>query len=65
MAVAKAKQRAHRKKALEMAKTSAKLHEPMAVEGEAPKVREKIKVLSKSRTALVQGDGRSMGMEIG
>lgn len=64
MAVAKAKQRAHRQKALEKAKASVKLHEPMAVEEETTKVREKIKVPSKARSALVQGDGRSMGMEI-
>ncbi|KAF5358408.1 hypothetical protein D9756_001508 [Leucocoprinus leucothites] len=63
MAVAKAKQRAHRQKALEKAKGSVKLHEPMAVE-ETPKAKEKIKVLAKSKSALVQGGGRSMGMEV-
>ncbi len=63
MAVAKAKKRAHRQKALEKAKASVQLHEPMSIE-ETPKVKEKIKVISKPRTALVQGDGRSMGMEI-
>lgn len=63
MAVAKANQRAHRQRALEKAKTSIKLHEPMSVE-ETPKIREKIKVTSKPKTALVQGEGRSMGMEI-
>jgi large subunit ribosomal protein L24e len=63
MAVAKAKQRAHRQKVLDKVKGSVKLHEPMAAE-ETPKVREKIKVPAKSRSALVQGDGRSMGMEV-
>lgn len=63
MAVAKANQRAHRQRVLEKAKASIKLHEPMSVE-ETPKIREKIKVTSKSKTALVQGEGRSMGMEI-
>jgi large subunit ribosomal protein L24e len=64
MAAAKAKQRAHRQKALKDVKlSSVKLHEPMAVE-ESPKVKEKIKILPKSRSALVHGDGRSMGMEV-
>ncbi|KAF9454551.1 hypothetical protein P691DRAFT_655855 [Macrolepiota fuliginosa MF-IS2] len=63
MAVAKAKQRAHRQKTLEKAKVSVMLHEPMAI-NETPKIKEKIKVPSKTRSALVQGDGRSMGMEI-
>jgi len=63
MAVAKANQRAHRQRTLEKAKSSIKLHEPMSVE-ETPKIREKIKVTSKPKTALVQGEGRSMGMEI-
>lgn len=63
MAVAKAKQRAHRQKALEKAKGSVNLHEPMVVE-ETLKVREKIKVPVKSRSVLVQGGGRSMGMEV-
>jgi large subunit ribosomal protein L24e len=64
MATAKAKQRAHRQKALEKAKTSVKLHEPVAVEEEALKVAERIRVPSKSKSSLVQGDGRSMGMEV-
>ncbi|KAI0797998.1 ribosomal protein L24e-domain-containing protein [Abortiporus biennis] len=65
MAAAREKLRTHRKKKLEKIKASAsvKLVEPMAVdETETIKVREKIKV--SSRSALVPGEGRSMGMEI-
>ncbi len=61
--MAKAKQRAHRQKAFARTKTSVKLHEPIIAE-ETAKVKEKIKVSVKSRSALVQGDGRSMGMDV-
>jgi large subunit ribosomal protein L24e len=65
MAVSREKHRAHRKKMVESAKTSIKLIELMSLEsGETKKVREKIKVSTKTRSALVQGEGRSMGMEI-
>ncbi|KAE9409648.1 hypothetical protein BT96DRAFT_953467 [Gymnopus androsaceus JB14] len=70
MAISREKQRAHRKKTLEAAKaSSSKLVEPMAVdsaESSTTKVREKIKVSAKtkSRSALVQGEGRSMTMDI-
>jgi len=63
MILAKAKQRGHRQKALARAKSSVKLHEPITVE-ETANVQERIKVPIKSRSALVQGDGRSMGMDI-
>ncbi|KAK7014823.1 ribosome biogenesis protein rlp24 [Favolaschia claudopus] len=63
MAIARDKHRAHRKKKLEDAKSSAvKLLQPSTTT--TPKTREKIRVVSKSRSALVQGEGRSMGMEI-
>ncbi|KIK57742.1 hypothetical protein GYMLUDRAFT_246729 [Collybiopsis luxurians FD-317 M1] len=69
MAISREKQRAHRKKAIEAAKakaSSSKLVQPMAVDStESSKVREKIKVPAKSRpSALVQGEGRSMTMDI-
>ena len=65
MAAAREKQRAHRKKKLEVVKASAKLHEPMVVDTtEASHDREKIKVPIKAKSALVQGEGRSMGMDI-
>jgi len=65
MALARDKHRAHRKKKLEEAKSSAvKLLQPTTSTPEASKTREKIRVVSKSRSALVQGEGRSMGMEI-
>ncbi|TEB36379.1 hypothetical protein FA13DRAFT_1623904 [Coprinellus micaceus] len=62
MAVARAKQKAHRKKMLDAAKTSVKLQEPVATT--TVPVREKIKVTAKSRSALVPGEGRSMGMDL-
>ncbi|KAJ7430702.1 ribosomal protein L24e-domain-containing protein [Mycena galericulata] len=57
MAVSRDKHRAHRKKVLEAAK-SYTLIKPATDSPEASKTREKIKVSSKS--ALVQGEGRSM-----
>jgi len=65
MALSRDKHRAHRRKVLEAAKSSAvKLLKPTAGTPEASKTREKVKVVSKSRSALVQGEGRSMGMDI-
>lgn len=62
MAGAREKQRAHRKK---LEKASVKLVEPISVESpETEKVLEKIKVPVKARSALIQGEGRSMGMDI-
>ena len=63
VAAAREKQRAHRKKKLEAIKASVKLHEPMVVDS-VEKTREKIKVPAKARSALVQGDGRSMSMVV-
>ncbi|EJF65868.1 ribosomal protein L24e-domain-containing protein [Dichomitus squalens] len=60
MAVAREKLKAHRKRKLE--KTSVKLVQPITPQAE--KVKEKIKVAVKTRSALVAGEGRSMGMEI-
>ncbi|CAK5277393.1 unnamed protein product [Mycena citricolor] len=61
MSVSREKNRAHRKKALEAAKLSAgKLVQPTM----STEVREKVKVVAKSRSALIQGEGRSMGMDI-
>ncbi|KAJ6496745.1 ribosomal protein L24e-domain-containing protein [Mycena vitilis] len=63
MALSRDKHRAHRRKVLDAAKSSAvKLLQPTA--GTSEKTREKVKVSSKSRSALVQGEGRSMGMDI-
>ncbi|KAL1947915.1 hypothetical protein VTO73DRAFT_13639 [Trametes versicolor] len=60
MAAAREKLKAHRKRKLE--KTSVKLVQPITPQSE--KIKEKIKVAAKSRSALVSGEGRSMGMEI-
>lgn len=65
MAVSKEKLRAHRKKKLEKKTASVKLVEPMATDTTGrEKVREKIRVSTKPRSALIPGEGRSMGMEI-
>jgi large subunit ribosomal protein L24e len=64
MAAAREKQRAHRKKKLEV-KTSVNLVKPTNVESpETEKALEKIKVPVKIKSALIQGEGRSMGMDI-
>ncbi len=63
MAASREKLRTHRKKKLE--KASVKLVEPMEVESTEPvMVREKIKVSTKSRSALIPGEGRSMDMDL-
>ncbi|KAF5315953.1 hypothetical protein D9611_004755 [Ephemerocybe angulata] len=62
MLVARSKHKAHRKKVLEAAKSSVTLKQP--IESPASSIREKIKVAAKSRSALVPGEGRSMGMDI-
>jgi len=63
MAAAREKQRAHRKKKL--GKASVTLVEPMSVESpEIENVLQKIRIPVKVNSALIQGEGRSMGMEI-
>lgn len=64
MAAARDKQRAHRKKKLE-AKTSVTLVEPISVESAgSEKALHKIKVSVKTKSALIAGEGRTMGMDI-
>ena len=68
MAASRAKLLAHRqkKKATSGASTSIKLVQPMSalsVEATPEKIHEKVKVSSK-KSALIPGEGRSMGMEI-
>ena len=60
MLVAREKLKAHRKRKLD--KTSVKLVQPITPQAEM--VKDKIKVAVKTRSALVAGEGRSMGMEI-
>ncbi|KAI0748138.1 ribosomal protein L24e-domain-containing protein [Daedaleopsis nitida] len=60
MAVAREKLKAHRKRKLE--KTSVKLLQPITPESQ--KVKEKIKIATKTRSALVAGEGQSMGMDL-
>ncbi|KAF8844467.1 hypothetical protein BDN67DRAFT_921759 [Paxillus ammoniavirescens] len=65
MAVAREKQRTHRAKKLAAKSASVKLVEPMALESpQTEMVLEKIKVPTKSRSALIKGEGQSMGMDI-
>lgn len=66
MAASREKLKAHRKKKLEKVKASVKLVEPVAMEisEDTERLREKIKVPAKSRSALIPGEGRSMGMDI-
>lgn len=65
MAAAREKQLAHRKKKLEKKKATMDLVQPMSVETpETEKILEKIKVPVKAKSALIQGEGRSMGMDI-
>ena len=64
MAAAREKQRTHRKKKLE-GKTLVTLVEPMSVMSPGTeKVLEKIRVPVKAKSALLQGEGRSMRMDI-
>jgi len=65
MAVAREKQRAYRAKKLAAKLASVRLVEPMAMESPSSEKRlEKIKVPSKSRSALIKGDGQSMSMDV-
>jgi large subunit ribosomal protein L24e len=67
MAASREKQKAHRRKMLEQAKSSVTLHEPLAAEeAEALNGSKKIKltVNSKHKSALIPGEGKSMGMDI-
>jgi large subunit ribosomal protein L24e len=67
MAISREKHRAHRNqvKQLELRKTSTRLVEPVSIESpETGKVTEKIQVPRKAKSALVQGEGRTMAMEI-
>ena len=63
MAAAREKQLAHRKKKLEK-KATMDLLQPISVETpETEGVLEKIKVPVKAKSALIQGESRSMGMD--
>jgi large subunit ribosomal protein L24e len=65
MAASREKQRAHRKKILDKSQISVELHKPLEVETSELRIRDKIKVSTKSsRTALIKGEGRPMGMDI-
>ncbi|KJA27340.1 hypothetical protein HYPSUDRAFT_179299 [Hypholoma sublateritium FD-334 SS-4] len=60
MAAAREKHKAHRKKVLDTVKSSVTLHEPIATAS----TKDRILVPVKAKSALIQGEGRSMGMDI-
>ena len=63
MAAAREKLKTHRQRKLE--KTAVKLIQPITPEAEKLREKmEKIKVSSKPRSALIAGEGRSMGMDL-
>jgi large subunit ribosomal protein L24e len=64
MAASRAKKLAYRKKTVAASTLSVKLLQPIDKSREKLKVREKITVPSKAKSALIPGEGRSMGMEI-
>jgi len=64
MAISRDKKLSHRKKILEASKASVRLHQPISTDAKPSKMPEKIKVPVKARSALIQGEGRSMGMDI-
>lgn len=70
MAAAREKQRTHRDKKLAKLKAktypSMALVEPMEVDNasEKKKIVQKVKVSTKSRSALIPSEGRSMGMDL-
>lgn len=63
MAAAKEKARAHRRKVIAKKETvSTRLVEPLTTS--ASPMLEKVKIKSLARSALIPGEGQSMGMEI-
>ena len=65
MAASRDKQRAHRQNILEKARVSVELHKPLEVEASESRIRDKIRVSAKSsQSALMKGEGRSMGMDV-
>jgi len=63
MAASKEKLKAHRRK-LSDSRTSVRLLEPTINVSSPEKIKTKIRKVEKPRSALVTGDGRSMGMEV-
>ncbi|KAI0054144.1 hypothetical protein FA95DRAFT_1591881 [Auriscalpium vulgare] len=63
MVASREKLRAHRKKTAAK-NTSVQLVEPITGQPSRELIKEKIKLSSKSRSALIPGEGRSMGMDL-
>jgi large subunit ribosomal protein L24e len=63
MATSREKLKAHRKK-LPDSRTSVRLLEPIANAPSPEMIKTKIRSVEKPRSALVVGEGRSMGMEV-
>jgi len=64
MATSREKLKTHRKKKLSESRTSVRLLEPMVDAPSPEKIKTKIKKLEKPMSALVIGEGRTMGMEV-
>ncbi|KAH9966771.1 ribosomal protein L24e-domain-containing protein [Russula dissimulans] len=64
MATSREKLKTHRKKKLSESRTSVRLLEPMVDAPSPEKIKTKIKKLEKPMSALVVGEGRTMGMEV-
>jgi len=64
MATSREKLKTHRKKKLSESRTSVRLLEPMVDAPSPEKIKTKIKNLEKPMSALVVGEGRTMGMEV-
>jgi len=64
MAASRERKLAHRRKTLGVSKAPVKLIEPISVDPQTEKIRQKIKVPTKARSALIPGDGRSMDMDV-
>jgi large subunit ribosomal protein L24e len=62
MIASKDKLRTHRKKAAE--KSAIKLLEPLSLNSPTTKVKEKIKIPVRTKSALIAGEGRSMDMDM-
>jgi large subunit ribosomal protein L24e len=64
MATSREKLKSHRRKLTAKKQTPVRLLEPLLEPSPSEKVKIKIKATEKPRSALVAGEGRSMGMEV-
>ena len=64
MATSREKLKSHQRKLITKRQTPVRLLEPMSEPSTPEKLKIKIKATEKPRSALVAGEGRSMGMEV-